>query len=355
MIHNDMTPSDLLTLIQQASPGFGDQTPSARVISIDLETWGKKPGCAIRSIGASVVDTRTGKAELHTFYRNISEESCIEAGLTHDPDTVLWWSRQGADAKAAFERQPHAPLKAALADFAQWYSEGCDLYAETLSVWGNGKEFDISILEHCYFSVRQPVPWDFWNSCDVRTIIWLGAQLGINFKVCSEFAGVPHYALDDAIHQGIYTAKTIAVIRKVWERGLKALQDDHEAAAPVVDGRYLIGVDEVYVGRDGDDVVVGRPTTSDAPGDRRLVLELLDEDGDVSDKQATVDIGHPSFRPATSDEIKAWCGAVRKAARQLEAYEIAMSAAVDALNVLGATDTAASLAELHKKIKGVTQ
>lgn len=279
MIHNDMTPSDLLTLIQEASPDFGGPSPDPWIISIDLETWGKKPGCAIRSIGANVVDTRTGKAELHTFYRNISDESCLETGLVLDPETEQWWARQGAKAKAAFERTPPVPLKVALEDFAQWYSEVCDLYAEILSVWGNGKEFDISILEHCFLAVGRPVPWGFWNSCDVRTIVWLGGQLDINFKVCSPFAGIPHYALDDAIHQGLYTAKTVAVIRKVWERGLQALQDDHEAAAPVVDGRNM-------------------------------------------------------------------------AARQLEAYDIAMGAAVDALNALAATDTASTLAELHKKIKG---
>lgn len=195
-------------------------------IQIDLETWGKKPGCAIRSIGASVWDNMTGQQVpgSPTFYVNVCKKSCFDKGLTFDADTVQWWEKQGNAAKAALEVD-QVSLTQALTEFRHWHALMCTEYGGGVSVWGNGKEFDVSILEACYAAVHQPAPWPFWASADVRTVVLLGQMLGINVKGAKPFNGTPHCALDDSLHQGGYTADTLHLIKQVFDVGLQALNN----------------------------------------------------------------------------------------------------------------------------------
>ena len=69
-------------------------------VMLDLETFGTRPGCVIRSIGAIVFDpysTQTGE----TFYCNVTREDQERLGLHVDPNTEAWWGRQTKDARDA--------------------------------------------------------------------------------------------------------------------------------------------------------------------------------------------------------------------------------------------------------------
>lgn len=214
------TTTDLLARLQDV---YCD--PSGNIaIQIDLETWGKKPGCAIRSIGASVWDNLTGQRVegAPTFYVNVCKKSCFDKGLSFDADTVRWWEQQGDAAKAALEVD-QVSLSLALTELRQWYWDITRKYGQYVATWGNGKEFDVSILEACYAAVHQPAPWPFWASADVRTAVLIGRMLGIDVKGDKPFNGTPHYALDDSIHQGGYTADTLHLIKQVFDVGVQAL------------------------------------------------------------------------------------------------------------------------------------
>ena len=195
-------------------------------IQIDLETWGKKPGCAIRSIGASLWDNMTGQQVpgSPTFYVNVCKKSCFDKGLTFDANTVRWWEQQGDAAKVALEDN-QMDITRALSELRAWYHAVIHTHGRHVSVWGNGKEFDVSILEACYAAIRQPAPWPFWASADVRTVVLLGQMLGIDVKGAKSFNGTPHYALDDSLHQGGYTAETLHLIKQVFDIGLQALSN----------------------------------------------------------------------------------------------------------------------------------
>lgn len=52
----------------------------------------------------------------------------------------------------------------------------------------------------------QPVPWQWWNDRDVRTIVELGKAIGFDPKRDMPFKGTRHNALDDAIHQAKYVS-----------------------------------------------------------------------------------------------------------------------------------------------------
>ena len=200
-------------------------------IHIDLETWGKKPGCAIRSIGASVWNNTTGKRvpDAPLLYVNVCKKSCFDKGLVFDADTVRWWEKQGNAAKAALEVD-QVSLTQALTELRAWYRAVIHTHGRHVSVWGNGKEFDVSILEACYAAIHQPAPWPFWASADVRTVVLLGQMLGIDVKGATEFVGTPHYALDDALHQGGYTADTLHLIKQVFDVGVATLKGKSDLA-----------------------------------------------------------------------------------------------------------------------------
>ena len=296
--------TNLLARLQEVSC-----TPANSVgIQIDLETWGKKPGCAIRSIGASVWDNMTGQQVpgSPTFYVNVCKKSCFDKGLTFDADTVHWWEQQGDAAKAALEVD-QVSLTQALNDLRCWYGHVINAHGDGygVSVWGNGKEFDVSILESCYAAIHQRAPWPFWASADVRTVVLLGQMLGIDVKGTKPFNGTPHYALDDSLHQGGYTADTLHLIKQVFDKGVECLKSEAEAMARRID------YDKPHYYRCGNNHVVGWVVGWHMDDGAAAFMEAMDEDGDISGEYTLIDLGC-TLRPATDEEIAAWKDACEK-------------------------------------------
>lgn len=159
---------------------------------LDLETWGTRPGCAIRSIGAVVFDPWQSGTEAE-FYANIEPSSCASAGLAIDPGTAEWWEGQSPEARAHL-RDARLPLHEALAQFSSFWRMN-----NTTFVWGHGATFDPPILEAAFVAAGIDVPWKFWNIRDTRTLFDLARVSLKDFPR----AGTHHNALDDAKHQAL--------------------------------------------------------------------------------------------------------------------------------------------------------
>lgn len=156
---------------------------------LDLETMGKGPGCAIVAIGAVMyVD---GEKEGPVFYETVDLQSCVDAGLTIDASTVMWWLRQGDEARGALDGR-RIPLSEALDDFTEWL--GGDV--ENVRIWGNGSDFDNAVLAAAYRALGRHVPWKFWNNRCYRTLKSLRPDILI------ERQGTHHNAISDACSQG---------------------------------------------------------------------------------------------------------------------------------------------------------
>lgn len=168
-------------------------------VMIDIETLGKKSGCAVLSIGAVAFDRYTGEIG-ETFYCCMGAENAKQYGHT-DPDTIAWWLKQSDAAKQDAFNGSEDPIACAKA-FNAWIN-GND------KVWGNGSVFDITILESWFETTGVPVPWKFWNVRDVRTV----EDIGEIDKSRFERQGTFHNALDDAIHQVKYTSAAIQWLR----------------------------------------------------------------------------------------------------------------------------------------------
>lgn len=220
-------------------------------IMLDLETWGKRPGCDIRSIGAVVFDPMTGDVSIpcetceggkrvgniHPFSGDCSDclNTRMERGygdtfyvamdnpivmppdgypnepyrkysLNRDPETVKWWNDQSPEAQAAFTNP--VDLRDACLRFGKWiysltdtawYPEHHLHGLERARVWANDPHFDVSILEAAYHAVGLPVPWHYRAPRSMKTATDLA---GLTREEYSTY-GEPHNALHDAIAQAM--------------------------------------------------------------------------------------------------------------------------------------------------------
>lgn len=171
-------------------------------VMLDLETWGTRPGSAIRSVGAVLFDPETN-ATGPTFYCNVTDSSCEAAGLTRDADTVRFWDRASSEARAAFAENPQ-DLREVVGMFNRWWSKCAGYY-----VWSQGANFDEPLWSAACRAAGNAAPWKFWNSRCTRTIY---AAAGLNFNA-QKREGTHHNALEDALHQVRCVQRSYAIIR----------------------------------------------------------------------------------------------------------------------------------------------
>lgn len=176
-------------------------------LMLDLETMGNTPSAPIISIGAVFFDPATGNLGASTEI-NISLESSMSYGSIPDASTIMWWMKQSDEARIAVSGGGKS-LADALGEFYLFVCEKAD--TKRLQVWGNGASFDCVILRNAYSVVGQLLPWQWRNDRDVRTIVELGKQVGIDPKKDMPFDGVRHTAVADAMHQARY-------VSAIWQR-----------------------------------------------------------------------------------------------------------------------------------------
>lgn len=162
-------------------------------IMVDLETLDTRPTAVILSIGACLVNWRTGEPT-HPFYAVVDLASSREAGLTESQATMDWWSRQSAEARSVFTDPSAVSLQQALTGFAVYLQE---FDQKKVRIWGNGSDFDNVIMANAYDALGFDAPWRFYNNRCFRTVKNVFAD-----RIQEpDRAGVYHNALDDALHQ----------------------------------------------------------------------------------------------------------------------------------------------------------
>lgn len=176
-------------------------------IMLDLETFGTKAGCVLRSIGAVQFDIQTGKLGAE-FYRNIDRKSCENLGMTVDPDTEKWWKRQSKEAQESLLKDPR-PFPEVATEFCQWYVQQCRGLSK-VALWSQGSNFDGVLLEHALALVGKKAPWKFYHAFDTRTAYFVGGF--DSFSVTRD--GVYHNALADAQHQAMCVHRAFTKLRK---------------------------------------------------------------------------------------------------------------------------------------------
>ncbi|EFG0158728.1 exonuclease [Escherichia coli] len=180
-------------------------------LMIDLETMGKNPDAPIISIGAIFLDPQTGDMGPE-FSKTIDLET---AGGVIDRDTIKWWLKQSREAQSAIMTD-EIPLDDALLQLREFIDENSGEFF--VQVWGNGANFDNTILRRSYERQGIPCPWRYYNDRDVRTIVELGKAIDFDARTAIPFEGERHNALDDARYQ----AKYVSVI---WQKLIPSQAD----------------------------------------------------------------------------------------------------------------------------------
>lgn len=166
----------------------------------DTETAGLPPDGALMSIGAVFFDISTGTLG-PTFNRTINLCSSAASGGVIEAGTVLWWLRQGDEARKAVAYGGES-LELVLTDFAKWIAETCRV--EDVRPWGNSSGFDMTIVGSAYKRLGMRAPWHFTNERCFRTVRNL--YPAVVYDPGEKGAGA-HNALADAIFQAEHLVK----------------------------------------------------------------------------------------------------------------------------------------------------
>lgn len=174
-------------------------------VMLDLETLGTAADAAILSIGAVRFDPVKGVIDdWDTFYAVVRDSEG-----SSDPDTVLWWLRQSADARAAVA-DPLGDVFVCsefgvLTLLTQWLGDD----PKGLQLWSNGPTFDEVILRSAYARAGMDWPFSFRRSRCCRTLRALAELAGFgeteqDARALGILNLTPHRADHDAIRQAYF-------------------------------------------------------------------------------------------------------------------------------------------------------
>lgn len=158
-------------------------------LMVDLETLAVSPNAVILSLGAVHFDPHSDHFG-DSIYMRIDLDDQDKLNREIDPNTIEWWSKQDPQImEEAFNPDNRIPLSEAIDRFHK-FAWGCDAF------WSHGATFDLVILENIYRQLNKPLPWNYWQLRDTRTLF----DIGIDPRMPKESK---HDALQDAIRQAV--------------------------------------------------------------------------------------------------------------------------------------------------------
>jgi hypothetical protein len=174
-------------------------------VMVDLETLGTVPGSVILSIGAVAFDEMEVAAE--GFYVPIRRVDCELAGLSTSSETLAWWEKQTPEARKVLAD----PTGVSLAEALNSFNDYLEQFGDTVSIWGDGANFDNPLLAVAYDKASIRPAYKFWNERCYRTV----KNQYPDVKLAR--TGTHHNALDDARCQAEH------LVRICQTRGWKLL------------------------------------------------------------------------------------------------------------------------------------
>ena len=132
---------------------------------LDLETLDVTPSATVLTLGAVKFNPFTDDEPHSEIYIKISIDEQDKLERTVSDSTLEFWSKQDPQILEEALDQTHAvSIDDALAQLNKWMV-GID------ELWGWGYGFDMTILEDLYRQIGKPIPWQFWQISDARTLV----------------------------------------------------------------------------------------------------------------------------------------------------------------------------------------
>ena len=171
----------------------------AKHLMIDMETLAVSPRAVVLSLGAVHFSPHSNGVQDSIYFKiDLDEQDSL--GREIDPNTIEWWSKQDpVIMDEAFSPNDRIPLKEAMDRFHK-FAWGCDAF------WSHGATFDLVIIEDILRQLKRPLPWNYWQLRDTRTLFDLGHDPDMP-------KGNKHDALQDAIRQAIGVQNVYAKLK----------------------------------------------------------------------------------------------------------------------------------------------
>lgn len=134
---------------------------------IDLETLDTKPSSTILTLGAVKFNPLTFDEPTQELYIKLDIDEQDRLGRTTSESTFQWWMKQDTKIQEeAFSEDGRTGITDTLSQLSK-YLINSDV------IWAHSYGFDMTILEDLYRQVKLPVPWNFWQIRDSRTLFAL--------------------------------------------------------------------------------------------------------------------------------------------------------------------------------------
>ena len=131
---------------------------------IDLETLGVEPDSVVMTLGAIKFDPFSDAEPHSEFYYKLDLDS---QDRSVNDSTIAWWGQQDQYVQyEAFGTEGREHMDVFLDSLPKWMV-GVDV------LWGHGYGFDITIIEDMLRQRGKPIPWQFWQVRDSRTLFAL--------------------------------------------------------------------------------------------------------------------------------------------------------------------------------------
>ena len=165
---------------------------------IDLETLSTNPNATILTVGGVKFDPYTNVEPSQGMYFRVDVDSQTEMGRDVMQDTLDWWGKQDPEImEEALGDKNRIGLDEMVKTINKW-CVGVDVF------WCQGPLFDYAILQNFYAQLGIPVPWNYWQIRDSRTLFSLVP------KDSNEKRTGLHNALEDCYFQARKVQKVYA-------------------------------------------------------------------------------------------------------------------------------------------------
>ncbi|TFU92377.1 hypothetical protein E4T81_12370 [Barnesiella sp. WM24] len=163
-------------------------------IMIDIETLGRRNDAAIREVGLVAFNsdgTIISKRQL-----SVAPDVWNTCGRTFSGETVIWLLAN-PNIDTDFNCHSYSELISHVNEFVSSHLT-IDGY-----IWSKG-HMDIEVLKDLYETINIPLPWEFWQPRDLRTILDLAGD---------NVAPQTHRAIEDAEFQTDQLIRILASIK----------------------------------------------------------------------------------------------------------------------------------------------
>ena len=134
---------------------------------IDLETLSTNPEATILTVGGVKFDPYNSVEPSQGMYFRVDVDSQTTMGREVMQETLDWWATQPAEiSDEALGDKDRISLDEMVKTINKW-SVGVDVF------WCHGPLFDYAILQNIYKQLGHPVPWQYWQIRDSRTLFSL--------------------------------------------------------------------------------------------------------------------------------------------------------------------------------------